>query len=189
MELETKFLGTILLIDKGLKLGILKGEISLYCWPPVWLVWNQLYDRWHFLFLFAKQTNPNQSNRRSMVQWYFPLQYSLVKVTDTQCQTHQHWKEIQKLPRKKIYNYRLGLSFQKGIVWQTMFFINILWVKTTAVAKLTYGFSWVNSMNNLILQKEPFAPIQLQLSFTLQLLLTQQLILTQLSALSKYLCN
>ncbi len=26
------------------KQGILKGEVSLYCWPPVWLVWNQLYD-------------------------------------------------------------------------------------------------------------------------------------------------
>jgi len=23
--------------------------------------------------LFAKQTNPNQSNRRSTLQWYFPL--------------------------------------------------------------------------------------------------------------------
>ncbi len=52
--------------------GILKGEVSLYHWPPLWLVWNQLYDNWQFLFLFAKQTNPNQSNRRSMVQWYFP---------------------------------------------------------------------------------------------------------------------
>jgi len=48
--------------------GILKGEVSLYHWPPVWLVWIQLYDYWQFLF---KQTNPNQSNRRSMVQWYF----------------------------------------------------------------------------------------------------------------------
>ncbi len=38
--------------------GILKGEVSLYCWPPVWLVWNQLYNNWQFLFLFAKQTNP-----------------------------------------------------------------------------------------------------------------------------------
>ncbi len=28
---------------------------------------------WQILFLFAKQTNPNQSNRRSTVQWYFPL--------------------------------------------------------------------------------------------------------------------
>ncbi len=53
--------------------GNTKGEVSLYSWPPVWLVWNQLYDNWQFLFLFAKQTTPNQSNRRSMVQWYFPL--------------------------------------------------------------------------------------------------------------------
>ncbi len=30
--------------------GILKGEVSLCCWPPVWLVWNQLYDNWQFLF-------------------------------------------------------------------------------------------------------------------------------------------
>ncbi len=51
----------------------LKGEESLYCWPPVWLVLNQLYDNWQFLFLFAKQTNPNRSNRRSTVQRYFPL--------------------------------------------------------------------------------------------------------------------
>jgi len=35
--------------------GILKGEVSLYGWPPVWLAWNQLYDNWQFLFLFAKQ--------------------------------------------------------------------------------------------------------------------------------------
>jgi len=55
------------------KQGILKGEVSLYHWPPVWLVWNLLYDNWHFFILFAKQTNPNQSNRRSTVQWYFPL--------------------------------------------------------------------------------------------------------------------
>jgi len=56
-----------------LQQGILKGEVSLYHWPPVWLVWNQLYEYWQFLFLFAKQTNPNQSNRRSMVLWYFPF--------------------------------------------------------------------------------------------------------------------
>jgi len=57
---------------------ILKGEVSLYHWPPAWLVWNQLYDKWQFLFLFAKQTIPNHPNRRSTVQWYFPLKYSLV---------------------------------------------------------------------------------------------------------------
>jgi len=30
--------------------GILKGGVSLYGWPPVWLVWNQLYDYWQFCF-------------------------------------------------------------------------------------------------------------------------------------------
>ncbi len=49
--------------------GILKGEVSLYHWPPVWLVWNQLYGNWQFLFLLAKHTNPNKSNRRSTVQY------------------------------------------------------------------------------------------------------------------------
>jgi len=28
----------------GFGQGTLKGEVSLYCWPTVWLVWNQLYD-------------------------------------------------------------------------------------------------------------------------------------------------
>ncbi len=53
--------------------GDTKGEVSLYCWPPVWLFCNYLYDNWQFLFLFTKQTNPNQSNRWSMVQWYLPF--------------------------------------------------------------------------------------------------------------------
>ncbi len=48
--------------------GILKGEVSLYHWPPVWLVWNQLYDSWQFLFLFEKQNNPNQSDRGRFVE-------------------------------------------------------------------------------------------------------------------------
>ncbi len=33
---------------------------------------TQLYDNWPFSKFFSKQTNPNQSNRRPMVQWYFP---------------------------------------------------------------------------------------------------------------------
>jgi hypothetical protein len=53
--------------------GILKGEVWLYCWPPVKLVWNQLYDNLQFLFLFAKQAYQKKSKRRSMVQRYFPL--------------------------------------------------------------------------------------------------------------------
>ncbi len=64
--------------------GILKGKVSMYCWPAALLVWNQLFDNWQFMFSFSKQTNPNQSNRRSTVQWYFPLWYSLVKRSSAQ---------------------------------------------------------------------------------------------------------
>jgi len=42
--------------------GILKGEVSLYSWPPVWLVWNLLHDNWQFLFLFAKRTGQQYSD-------------------------------------------------------------------------------------------------------------------------------
>ncbi len=38
------------------KQGTLKGEVSLYCWPPVWLVWNQLYYNWQFLFFICKNS-------------------------------------------------------------------------------------------------------------------------------------
>jgi len=47
--------------------GILKGEVSLYGWPPVWLAWNQLYDNWQFLFLFAKQA---VQTGQTAGQWY-----------------------------------------------------------------------------------------------------------------------
>ncbi len=35
--------------------GILKREVSLYHWPPVWLVWNQLHDNWQFSFYFQNR--------------------------------------------------------------------------------------------------------------------------------------
>ncbi len=75
----TLFHGLSHLTIEWLRQGILNGEVSVYRWPPVWLVRNQLYDYWQFLFLVAKQTNPNQLNRRSMVQWYFSFWYSLVE--------------------------------------------------------------------------------------------------------------
>ncbi len=75
--LTTEFVSAVFSLAKQ---GILKGEVSLYSGPPVWLVWNQLYDNRWFLFLFAKETNTNQSNRSSMVQ-YFPLKYSLDEVS------------------------------------------------------------------------------------------------------------
>jgi hypothetical protein len=49
--------------------GNTKGESITVSLSLVWLVWNQLYGNWQFLFLFAEQTNPNQSNRRPMIQW------------------------------------------------------------------------------------------------------------------------
>ncbi len=73
--------------SRPLNQGTLKGEVSLYCWPPVWLVWNQLYDNWHFLFWFAKQTNPNRSNRRSTVQWYFPVSLGCINIRPGGCDT------------------------------------------------------------------------------------------------------
>ncbi len=44
--------------------GILKGEISLYRWPPVWLVWNQLYDNWQYFLNRLIQTSQTGG------QWY-----------------------------------------------------------------------------------------------------------------------
>ncbi len=70
---ELFMLNVVMLSVMVPKQGILHREVSLYHWPPVWLVWNQLYDNWQFLFLFAKWTDPNQSNRRSMVHGYFPF--------------------------------------------------------------------------------------------------------------------
>jgi hypothetical protein len=40
--------------ERLIEQGILKGEVSLYHWPPVWLVWNQLYDNRQFSFFNCK---------------------------------------------------------------------------------------------------------------------------------------
>ncbi len=53
--------------------GILKGKVSLYHWPPVWLVWISLFCKEKQKLSVVIQLIPNQSNRRSSVQWYFPL--------------------------------------------------------------------------------------------------------------------
>ena len=52
---------------------ILKGEVSLYCWPPVWLVWISLFCKLKQKLSVVLQLIPNQSNRRSTVEWYFLL--------------------------------------------------------------------------------------------------------------------
>ncbi len=50
-----------------LRQGILKGEVSLYCWPPVWLVWNQLYNNWQF-FIYLQ--NRLIQTSKTGGQWY-----------------------------------------------------------------------------------------------------------------------
>jgi hypothetical protein len=54
-------------MEDGGRQGILKGEVSMYRWPPVLLVWNQLYDNWHFCFYLQNrliQTSQTEG------QWY-----------------------------------------------------------------------------------------------------------------------
>ncbi len=86
--------------------GILKG--TLYHWPPVWLVWNQLYDYWQFLFLFAKQTIPNLSNRRSTVLWYFP--YSIP------CLYFKHNRSLNDVSRSVIDDSRATLQIVASLL-------------------------------------------------------------------------
>ncbi len=43
--------------------GILKGEVSLYHWPPVWLVWNQPYDSCFYLQNRLIQTSQTGGER------------------------------------------------------------------------------------------------------------------------------
>ncbi len=72
-----KFVGdevTLCLKEPG---NILKGDVSLYHWPPVWLIWISLFCKWIQKLSGVIQLIPNQTNRRSTVQWYFPLLYSL----------------------------------------------------------------------------------------------------------------
>jgi len=48
--------------------GTLKGQVSLYCWPPVWLVGNQLYDNWQF-FCFYLQSRLIQTGQTGGQQY------------------------------------------------------------------------------------------------------------------------
>jgi len=53
------------------------GEASLYGWPPVWPVGNVCPCSTKIQCTQHKRTFPNQSNRRSAVQWYFPFRVTL----------------------------------------------------------------------------------------------------------------
>ncbi len=46
---------------------MLKGEVSLYCWPPVWLGWISLFCKWKQKLSVFIQLIPNS---QTGVQWY-----------------------------------------------------------------------------------------------------------------------
>jgi hypothetical protein len=65
-------------------------------------------------FFFAKQTNPNQSNGRSTVQLYFPLQYSLLGEIQPEQKNGQKAlvDVLGKLTfRKSTISFRIGKCF------------------------------------------------------------------------------
>jgi hypothetical protein len=73
LELKTWPRFSLVSLSMGKCREYLRGKYHCTVALLFWLVWNQLYDKWQFLFLFLKHTNPNQSNRWSNVQWYPPL--------------------------------------------------------------------------------------------------------------------
>ena len=64
--------------DDGLRQGILKGEVSLYHWPPVWLFWISLF----FLIkteIISSQTADSEPVKQEVNGTVIlPLKYSLV---------------------------------------------------------------------------------------------------------------
>jgi hypothetical protein len=61
---------------------MLKGEVSMYHWPPVWLIWNQLFDYWQFLFYLQ--------NRLIQTSQTGGQQYSDTSPYSIQCKGY-HW--------------------------------------------------------------------------------------------------
>ena len=67
--------------------GILKGKVSMYHWPPVWLVWNQQYDYWNFFYLQTSwfQTSQTGGQRYSdtspfSIPWWKPHSVQLTSL-------------------------------------------------------------------------------------------------------------
>ena len=54
---------------------LIHGEVSLYGWSPVCFVCIQLICLCWITTVLLVLSNPNQLNRRSAVQWYFPLSW------------------------------------------------------------------------------------------------------------------
>ncbi len=67
--------------------GILKGEVSLYCRPSVWLVWIQLYDKWQICFYFQ---NRLIQTSQTGGQWYSDTSPFSIPWQNRQQQQHDY---------------------------------------------------------------------------------------------------
>jgi len=52
--------------------GNIKEEVTLYCWPPVWLVWNLLYDN-RRLFFFGLSRFWTEAQNKESLKWLYSV--------------------------------------------------------------------------------------------------------------------
>ena len=104
--------------------GILKGKVSLYHWPPVWLFWTELYDNWQF-FCFYLQNRLIQTSQTGGQQY-----------SDTFLFSNPWWR----LWRLTSINYFLNnfLSLL-NTMFKVLTWTRICWWK---IKKVTIGKVW-----------------------------------------------
>jgi hypothetical protein len=99
--------------------GILKGEVSQYHWPPVWLVWNQLYDCWQFLFFY--------------------FQNRLIQTSQTGGQQYSDTSPFS-IPWLKLTGINVSLSLSLSLSHRHTFSITFVFVKHTHTHKHTHMY-------------------------------------------------
>jgi hypothetical protein len=75
------------------------------------MLWYQLYDNWQFLFLFVKQTNPNQSNRNQQYNDASPLVFPALAILAN------NRDQQEKLSRKNALAYFVAASVTQKIIF------------------------------------------------------------------------
>ncbi len=104
--------------DWSLEPGNTKGEVSLYHWPPVWLVWMQLYDNRHFCFYL--QNRLIQTNQTGG-QWYSDTSPFSIPCLSHKTKWSKKWRGCEiwswysllfaRLPNEKT-SYRIDINCQ-----------------------------------------------------------------------------
>ncbi len=90
---------------------ILKGEVSLYRWPSVWLVWNQLHHCWQFCFYL--QNRLIQTSQTG--QWYSDT--SPFSIPCIGLAYPSYWKLIRRSSKlsKTFWNARKSLFSENAL--------------------------------------------------------------------------